>query len=354
MLKIKLTIPGAKKNLDLSSYIDFNNKKLKNCEFIINSFEKEEEVDAWFIFENLPKKGEKSLINPKNIFYLTAEASLPYDYYNRDYYDLFFSQFQKVFSCYPLSCKNSVTSIPFLPWMINSNHGTVYEKNKRDVNFFQDLTLNKNKNISIICSKQQWQPGHQLRYNFAKKLKKYFGDQLDWYGNGVNPINQKWEGIAPYKYHIVLENRSDYNFITEKIYDSFLGGAFPIYWGAPNLNEYFSYKSFEQINILDFLGSVKKIEKIIASNLYESRLRELKKAKELVLNKYNLLNRISEIIENNIFLNGKKEKIHLKHSSYFQKKTTYISLISSPKKQINIFAKILRILLNKIIKLTGE
>ena len=350
MLKIKLTIPGQK-NVDISSFIDSNNKKLKNYEFIINS-SKEEEVDAWFIIENLPKEGEKSLINPKNIFYLTAEASLPYNHYNKDYYDSFFSQFHKIYSCYPLFGQNVESSIPFLPWMINSNHGTIYKKNEKDVNFFRNLTVNKYKNISIICSKQQWQPGHQLRYNFAKKLKEYFGDKLDWYGNGINPINQKWGGIAPYKYHIVLENRSDDNFITEKIYDSFLGGAFPIYWGAPNLNEYFSSKAFERINILDFLGSVKKIEKIIESDLFENRLKELNIAKELVLNKYNLFNRISEIIENEIYFNGKKKNISLKSSSYFLKKSTFISLLISPKKQINIFSKILRILLNKIIKLT--
>jgi hypothetical protein len=350
MLKIKLTIPGLK-NADISSFIDFNNKKLKNYKFIINS-DKEEEVDAWFIFEDILKKGEKSFVNPKNIFYLTAEASLPYDYYNKDYFDLFFSQFHKVYSCYPLFGKNVESSIPFLPWMINSNHGTIFEKNERDVNFFRNLTLKKNKNISVICSKQQWQPGHQLRYNFVKKLKEYFGDKLDWYGNGINPINKKWDGIAPYKYHIVLENRADDNFITEKIYDSFLGSAFPIYWGASNLNEYFSSKSFERINILDFLGSVKKIEKIIESDLFENRLKELNIAKELVLNKYNLFSRISAIIESRIFLKDKKENISLRPSSYFLKKSTFISLLTSPKKQINIFSKILRILLNKIIKLT--
>ena len=350
MFKIKLTLPGVK-NIDASSFIDFNNKKLKNYKFIINS-SKEEEVDAWFVFENLPKEGERSLVNPKNIFYLTAESSFPYDYYSKDYYESFFLQFQKVYSCYPLFHKNSVSSIPFLPCMINSNHGSIFKKNERDVNYFRNMTVNKDKNISIICSKQQWQPGHQLRYNFAKKLKEYFCDQLDWYGNGVNPINQKWDGIAPYKYHIVLENRADDNFITEKIYDSFLGGAFPIYWGASNLNQYFSDKSFERINILDFWGSVKKIDKILNSNLFENRLNEIDISKELILSKYNLFNRIIEIIKNEASEADKKKNVNLKSSEYFFKKTTFLSLLTSPKKQINIFSKVLRIFLNKIIKLT--
>ena len=140
MFKIKLTLPGAK-NVDASSFIDFNNEKLKNYKFIINS-SKEEEVDAWFVFENLPKEGERSLVNPKNIFYLTAESSFPYDYYSKDYYEPFFLQFQKVYSCYPLFHKNSVSSIPFLPWMINSNHGSIFKNNERAVNYFRIVTVN--------------------------------------------------------------------------------------------------------------------------------------------------------------------------------------------------------------------
>jgi hypothetical protein len=352
MIKIKITLPNHPNNINISQFTGSLNNDYKNCKFFFNSDIKE--VDFWFIIENLPINGDVSFVNPKNIFFLTAESSLPYNWYNKDHFDNFFSQFHEIFTCYPIYRKNVKPSIPFLPWMINSNHNSIFKANKRDKNFFQKLVLKKKKVISVICSRQQWQPGHQLRYNFVKKLKEYFGDKLDWYGNGVNPINQKWDGIAPYKYHIVLENRSDYNFITEKIYDSFLGGSFPIYWGAPNLNEYFPSKSFEQINILDFLGSIKKIEKIIASDLFENRLKELNIAKELVLNKYNLFNRISEIIENRPLPSDKKENISLKPSSYFFKKATFLSLVTSPKKQINIFAKILRIFFNKIIKLTDE
>ena len=351
MLKIKLSMPGLKK-IDISQFISSNNNDFKNYKFFINSDEKE--VDFWFVFENVAEKGELSFVDPKNIFFLTAEASLPYDWYNKEYYDLFFSQFYEIYNCYPIFRDNVKLSIPFLPWMINSNHDTIFQSHKRNIDFFRNSLVNKSNKISVICSKQQWQTGHKLRYNFVKKLKEHFADSLDWYGNGINQISEKWDAIAPYKYHIVLENRSDYNFITEKIYDSFLGGAFPIYWGAPNLNEYFPSKSFEQINILDFLGSIKKIEKIIASDLFENRLKELNIAKELVLNKYNLFNRISEIIENRPPLSDKKENISLKPSSYFFKKTTFLSLVTSPKKQINIFAKILRIFFNKIIKLTDE
>ena len=71
-------------------------------------------------------------------------------------------------------------------------------------------------------------------------MKSHFGSQLDWYGNGVNEIQRKHEGILDYKYHIVLENESRNNLISEKIFDSMLGLSVPIYYGAPNISEYFN------------------------------------------------------------------------------------------------------------------
>lgn len=353
MFKIKLTMPGQPRNIDIFQFTGSLNNKYKNCEFFINTDEKE--VDYWFIFEDLPEGGETSFIDSKNIFFLTAETAYPIDWYNEKYYDLFFSQFYEIYTCHPLLRDNIKSSIPFLPWMINSNHNTIFNPHKRNLNFFRNLVINKQKKISVICSNQNWQPSHKLRYNFVKKLKEYFGDTLDWYGNGINQVPEKWEAIAPYKYHIVLENRSDYNFITEKIFDSFLGGAFPIYWGAPNIDQFFPKKSFVSINILDFRGSVKIIEDILKSNYHENSQKELKEAKELVIGKYNLFNRIVEIVLNTKKKDELKKNVHLRPIKYFQKSKTFYSYFSlNPIKNINLLGKILRKLSNWIIKKTNK
>lgn len=339
MLKIKLTIPGQPKNINISQFIGSINNQYRNFKFLVNS--DEQEVDFWFIIENVPDDGETSFINPKNIFFLTAEACLPYNWFNKGYYDLFFSQFNKIYTCYPIFKENVISSIPFLPWMINSNHGSIFAKHKRDISFFRKSLINKQKKISVICSYKKEDPGHNLRFNFVKKLKEYFGDTLDWYGNGVNQVPEKWTAIAPYKYHIVLENRSDYNFITEKIYDSFLGNAFPIYWGAPNIDQFFSAKSFAAINILDFKESIKIIKDTLKSNLYEIRQKELNISREAVLTKYNLFSRIIKIAQSNNTSKGTKKNVHLNSVKYFQKSKKFYYYFS-PKKQINLIAKILK------------
>jgi hypothetical protein len=324
MIKIKVTIPGQSKDIDISQFTSTSNNLYKDCKFFINS--KEIDVDYWFIIENLPENGEFSKINPKNIFFLTAESSLPYDWFQGEHFDLFFSQFNEIHTCHPLYKDNVKSAIPFLPWMINSNHESVFNAHKRDKEFFRHLNLKKKKNISVICSKQTWQDGHKLRFNFVKKLKDYFGDSLDWFGNGINQVPEKWNAIAPYKYHIVLENRSDTNFITEKIYDSFLGGAYPIYWGAPNLKEFFSPKSFMDINILDFKGTIDKIEYVINNNFYDNHKEDIRIAKNLVLDKYNLFERIYDIAKSQKNITEQKQKILLRPSQYFKKKPKFLLL----------------------------
>jgi hypothetical protein len=346
-LKIKITIPSPDKNINISQFTGLIDNVYKGYKFFVNSEEKD--IDFWFILENLPDEGETSFVSKKNIFYLTAETSLPYDYYNNSRFDQFFSQFSQIYTCYPIFKENVKSSIPFLPWMINSNHDSIFASHARDINFFRNLVVDKTKNISVLCSEQSWQPGHKLRLNFVKKIKEYFGDSVDWWGNGINTVSEKWNAIAPYKYHIVLENRCDYNFITEKIYDSFLGNAFPIYWGAPNLDSFFSPLSFARINILDLNGSIKIIKDIMNSDTFENRQKELFDARKLVTDKYNLFYRIVDIVEN-CDQNLDKSIVYLKPINHFIDQQRKYSL--NLKTPINLFGKILRKIGNFIIRLS--
>ena len=82
-------------------------------------------------------------------------------------------------------------------------------------------------------------------------IKKYGG------GYAINPIIYK-----DYKFVICFENSFVDEYITEKLLNAMLGGAIPIYRGAPNVGKYFNTKSF--INYDDHEKSYKKmIEKII-------------------------------------------------------------------------------------------
>jgi hypothetical protein len=214
--------------------------------------------------------------------------------------------------------------MPFLPCMIHANHGDIiFDKTSYDFQYFQELNkLEKKKQISVICSSKIHTENHFLRVEFLKILKSHFGSQLDWYGNGVNEIQRKHEGILDYKYHIVLENESRNNLISEKIFDSMLGLSVPIYYGAPNISEYFNKNSLYTIDINNAGKSIDVIQNIINTDPYQQTLNYLIESKNKVLTEYNLVNRMINIIENSkqdgeeLFVNS------LNSSNYYWKKYT--------------------------------
>ena len=235
--------------------------------------------------------------------------------------------------------------------MVNANHGhTIFEQHERDLNYFSNMSqLNKTKNISVFCSSVTWTENHKQRLRFVSKLKEYFKDKLDWYGNGINSLERKWDGIAPYKYHLTLENQSTYNVITEKLYDAFLGLCYPIYWGAPNVNDYFEDTSLTKININDLNGSIQIIEKIINENYYEMNFDAILKSKNLCLFEFNVFHRIAEICINDFLKSDNSKLISVKINNIDFKKP-----LSSVKHILNFSGRGFRKIGNELINLSQK
>ena len=327
MIDIKVSIASHGKNL---SFENFSSKNLDHKNnFHINSDIKK--ADYWIVFEDLTNEVEYCEVPKENVIYLNNETSYKKNHFFEIHMVEFLNQFNYSYGCYPTLKKNHVNTTPFLPWMIHSNHGdSIFQKNKLNYEFFSNLQITKKETeLSVICSNKSHTENHKLRVEFLNILKKHFKDRLNWYGNGVNEINNKFEVISTSKYHIVLENDSKYNLISEKLYDSYLGLSFPIYYGAPNVKNYFDKNSLETININDITGSINTIENVIENNLYEKNLNLINLGKDKVLNDYNFFNRICEIIDTKSNNPSSGEMIQkLNSSQYFWKKLT------SPKRKI--------------------
>ena len=78
--------------------------------------------------------------------------------------------------------------------MINSNHGnSIFQPHERNFEYFQNLKkIEKTKLLSVICSDKSVTLVKK-KLEFVKKIKNYFGEDIDWFGNGINQINTKWE-----------------------------------------------------------------------------------------------------------------------------------------------------------------
>lgn len=104
----------------------------------------------------------------------------------------------------------------------------------------------KTKNISIILSPKATMPGHKL----AHKIVETFGDKVDVFG--LNGYVNKPEGLADYRFSIVIEAERCPGFFSEKLIDCLSVGTIPIYWGDPKIGQWFDDKGI--IDVIDFDG----------------------------------------------------------------------------------------------------
>ena len=108
----------------------------------------------------------------------------------------------------------------------------------------------KTKMMSMIYSWKNWTPGHKLRHEVAKMV-----EGIELFGTGANrEIKGKEEGLADFRYSIIIENSISDHYFTEKLLDCLATGTVPIYWGCPNIGDYFNKKgimTFNKINDLE-------------------------------------------------------------------------------------------------------
>jgi hypothetical protein len=99
------------------------------------------------------------------------------------------------------------------------------------------LDLTKTQACSLIASAKRSQEGHALRHAMADHVKKR-GLDVDVMGGGYQPFENKADGLAPYRFSLVIENVREVNYFTEKLIDAVLCKCVPIYWGCPNIADF--------------------------------------------------------------------------------------------------------------------
>lgn len=158
----------------------------------------------------------------------------------------------------------------------------------------------KIKKISSISS-SKWEHRNSI-LNLVSKMM--LPGQIDFYGRNLDSVvgtlnykgqlnynkKCKFNGLAGYEYSIAIENSSQKNYFTEKIIDCFLSWTIPIYWGCPNISNYFPEDSFYLIK------DPEDVLEIIKRPVEKRNIKALREARDLVLNKYNLWPTISHII----------------------------------------------------------
>ncbi len=68
--------------------------------------------------------------------------------------------------------------------------------------------------------------------------------------------------------------------------DAYMANAFPFYWGAPNIEDYFDRNSYCTIDPADHRSTIRKIEQTIRSNTWETSQDKLAEARRKTTGEY--------------------------------------------------------------------
>ncbi|MDD2510908.1 MAG: glycosyltransferase family 10 [Syntrophomonas sp.] len=256
-----------------------------NCQFFIN--EDIEECDYWVVYDGL--KNEESALCPLGNTILLAVEPPSVFRYEPD----FIQQFSTVLTCPGHNFSHPrLIYYPAFNWYVGRVIIDIRQAKSKvnlDYDDFKGMeAIEKNKLISLVCSNKQFTAGHRKRLAFVERLMEHFGSRIERFGTNINYIEDKWDAIKEYKYHIAIENSSFPHYWTEKIADCYLAGAYPLYYGCPNLGEYFPQGAYTCIDIDDVETAISSIEECLAENRYEKNLDKIWAARKLVLDYYNL------------------------------------------------------------------
>jgi hypothetical protein len=155
----------------------------------------------------------------------------------------------------------------------------------------------KEPRISVVLSRKSQLPKHRARLAFVEALHKALGDRLLIYGRGFTEVTDKRIAIAPYAYHLVLENNDIPHFWTEKTADALLGWSLPIFSGCANLGDYFPQGSFIPIDLSRPQEAIGEIRRILDENPYPQHIAAIGAARERLMTEHNLFPFLAEWAE---------------------------------------------------------
>jgi hypothetical protein len=278
MVVIKLTTPWQQ---DYISQTPSGKAVFDNYRFEINN--DCAECDCWLIWGGLSHP-ETVNVYPENVIYITDEA-----HDQRVFTEEFLQQFINIASVRKdVVAKNLYPIHEFAPWYFNKSY-----------DFLSVLEPPiKTKNISVISSNLTWLPGHKKRFDFVNGLIAHFKDKVDVYGRGFNEIPDKYDALIDYKYSVAIENNCMPGYFTEKISECFLAYTMPVYYGCPDIHNYYDCKSMINIDINDYQGAFKKIEELIETDPYHQYLPFVEGSRQKFLHTYHMFPAMIELVKN--------------------------------------------------------
>lgn len=250
------------------------------CEILLNPL-RGTDCDYWIVWAG-SRERDWMIVNPENTLFIAGEPPS-----KKIYPAKFYSQFHRVVSTHANDPHPRVTtSLPGLNWHVGLDHvNNCYTIGYRELAAMP--FPEKSNTISVVCSNLTTTEGQRRRLAFLDRLKAELGPAIIHYGRGFTPIPDKLDAILPSRFHLVLENCVSPDYWTEKLSDAYLGWAFPLYVGCPNLSDYFPANGFAAIDIGNYDTAVDQIRRLLEQPARESEKTILAECRYKILNDYN-------------------------------------------------------------------
>ena len=250
--------------------------------------------DYVVVFENLNHDFEGMKCREGGLIFIAGEPENAHPYCKA-----FFDQFDFCIVPHPhRNHESMVHANPALNWHFGRSYKQV--SFKYDYESLKSMPVpDKTKTISMMCSNKQMLPGHVLRFKAYNLFKDIFDGEIDFFGSGIQFVDDKADILLPYAFHICIENSRDEHYWTEKIADPILGYSIPIYCGAPNITDYFPKDALVIIDVKKPQDAINTIRQILENpqEEYKKRLPALIEARNLLLDRYNMFPMLENFIE---------------------------------------------------------
>jgi hypothetical protein len=155
--------------------------------------------------------------------------------------------------------------------------------------------------ISHLTGHKNYAIGHKLRQKVHYKQDKINTPKdfyISKYGGVENFTNnqilgEKKDLLFNSQFHICIENSQQSNCFTEKIIDCFVTKTIPIYFGAPNISEYFDLNGmFIVNNVEEIINTCNSL----CENSYNEKLEFINKNFELAQKYITIVDRLELLI----------------------------------------------------------
>jgi len=237
------------------------------------------------IFNDYTPTIEELTLNPYNFLIINEPNELfglhDWAIYNSKSFSGILTWSEKILT----QCENSIL-MPFGMSFLHEN------------NRYEALSqLPKQLEVSYICGAKQLTEGHLMRHKIFG-LKDQINIPSKWYYTTEEPKEVCFRNSM---FHIAIENIKSNNFFTEKIVDAFLSKTIPIYWGCPNIGEFFDkngiYTFSSEEELVNLINSLTEEE-------YINKMESIETNYQLALHWHSYYSRLIEILKEIIKLNN--------------------------------------------------